>query len=46
MGKKDTYIEVETNKRSYGMVKDGKVAWEKGEKVVRIEPKEKGKGGK
>jgi len=36
-----TYIEVQTNKRSYGVIGAGRVTWERGEKVVSIEVKAK-----
>jgi hypothetical protein len=35
--RKQPRIEVETNKRSYTVIGSGRVTWEKGEKVIRIE---------
>jgi hypothetical protein len=48
MSKKNPVIEVHTNKRSYTHLGDpGKrVVWQKGEKIVSAEAKDRPKGGK
>jgi hypothetical protein len=47
MGKGKGWIDVKTNKRSYSAKGDAKIPWERGEKVVKIEPHDdKGKSGK
>lgn len=38
---KDTYVEVHTNTRSWGVIGDGHVAWETDEEVESIEIVEK-----
>lgn len=40
-----TYIEVRTDRRSYGVVGPGRVTWEEGEEVVSIEARPKGQAG-
>jgi hypothetical protein len=41
-GKPETYVEVRTNTRSYGVVGPGRVTWEEGEEVISIEARPKG----
>jgi hypothetical protein len=47
MSKGKGWIDVQTNKRSYSAKGNAKVTWERGEKVVKIEPHDdKDKSGK
>lgn len=38
MSKKETWIDVQTDRRSYSVKGGARVLWENGEKVVSIEP--------
>ena len=46
MSKGKGWIDVQTNKRSYSAKGDAKVTWERGEKVVKIEPHDDKSGDK